>query len=109
LQKTEEEIKQTQQSLLSSRQNAISQLRVGYKAVNVQKENLEVAEKTYQQGVMLYNEGLYSITDLLDTEKSFREAQTAYTYELVNYQKSLLDLMKSEGTINQLVNNNSNK
>jgi outer membrane protein TolC len=103
LQKTEEDIKQTQQTVLSNRQNALAQLHIGYNAVNSQKENLEVAEKTWQQGIMLYNEGLYSITDLLDTEKSFREAQTAYTYELVNYQKSLLDLMKSEGTINSLI------
>ncbi|KAA6305927.1 Outer membrane protein TolC, partial [termite gut metagenome] len=103
LKKTEEDIKQTQQTILSDRQNALAQLHIGYNAVNTQKENLEVAEKTYQQGIMLYNEGLYSITDLLDTEKSFREAQTAYTYELVNYQKSLLDLMKSEGTIDTLI------
>jgi outer membrane protein TolC len=45
LKKAEEEIKQTQQNLLSSHQNALAQLRVGYKAVNVQKDNLEVAEK----------------------------------------------------------------
>ncbi|KAA6340187.1 Outer membrane protein TolC [termite gut metagenome] len=104
LKKTEEEIKQTQQNILSDRQNALAQLLIGYNSVNVQKENREVAENTYQQGIMLYDEGLYNITDLLDTEKSFRDAQTAYTYELINYQKSLLDLMKSEGTINTLIN-----
>ncbi|KAA6308712.1 Outer membrane protein TolC, partial [termite gut metagenome] len=64
--KTEEDIKQTQQTILSNRQNALAQLHIGYNAVNTQKENLEVAENTYQQGIMLYNEGLYSITDLLD-------------------------------------------
>jgi outer membrane protein TolC len=106
LKKTEEDIRQTQQQILSDRQNSHAQLLTGYNAVNVQRENMEVAEKTYQQGIMLYTEGLYSITDMLDTEKSFREAQTAYTYELVNYQKSLLDVMKSEGNLNQLINKN---
>ncbi|MCK9236338.1 MAG: TolC family protein, partial [Acholeplasmataceae bacterium] len=81
-------------------------LLTGYNSVQAQHENLDIAEKTYQQGIMLYEEGLYSITDLLDTEKSFREAQTAYTYELVNYQKTMLDLMKAEGTLETLVNNN---
>ena len=73
--------------------------------MKAQLENTEVAEKTYQQGIMLYEEGLYSITELLDTEKAYRESQTAYIYELVNYHKTLLDLMKAEGNLESLVNN----
>jgi len=106
LQKVEEDIRQTEQNILSDKENYHSQLLVGYNTVQAQRENVTIAEKTYQQGIMLYEEGLYSITDLLDTEKSFREAQTAYTYELVNYQKTYLDWMKAEGTLNQFANNN---
>ncbi|MDR0430174.1 MAG: TolC family protein [Tannerellaceae bacterium] len=106
LQRVQEDIKQTEQNILGDRESYRALLLVGYNSVQAQHENLDIAEKTYQQGIMLYEEGLYSITDLLDTEKSFREAQTAYTYELVNYQKTLLDLMKAEGTLNTLVNNN---
>ena len=65
---------------------------------------MEVAEKSYKQGIMLYQEGLYSITDMLDIEKSYREAQSAYTYELSNYHKSILELKKSEGTLTTLLN-----
>jgi outer membrane protein TolC len=106
LSRIEEDIKQARQTILSNRKNAALQLLVNYRSVNAQRENVEVAEKTYQQGISLYQEGLYSITDLLDTEKSYRIAQTAYTYELVNYRKTVLDLMKSEGTLNELVNQN---
>ena len=105
LQKVQEDIRQTEQNILSDKESYRLQLLVGYNTVQAQQENMVIAEKTYQQGIMLYQEGLYSITDLLDTEKSFREAQTAYTYELVNYHKTLLDLMKAEGTLNEFANN----
>jgi outer membrane protein TolC len=109
LQKAQEEMRQTEQNILSECENYRSQLLAEFNAVNAQRENTDVAEKTYRQGVMLYEEGLYSITELLDTEKEYREAQTAYTYELVNYHKTLLDLMKAEGNLESLVNNNNHK
>jgi outer membrane protein TolC len=103
LQKTQEDIMQTEQNILSDRENYRSLLLAGYDAVKAQRENTEIAEKTYQQGIMLYDEGLYNITELLGTEKEYREAQTAYTYELVNYHKTLLDLMRVEGTLLDLM------
>ncbi|MDR1368865.1 MAG: TolC family protein [Dysgonamonadaceae bacterium] len=104
LRKIEEDIKQQQQTLQSDLQNARRQLQISFQSAGAQQENMGVAEKSYKQGVMLYEGGLYSITDLLDTEKSFREAQSAYVYELSNYHKSILELKKSEGTLNTLLN-----
>ncbi|GHV19998.1 transporter [Bacteroidia bacterium] len=104
LRRIEEELKQQQQTLQSNWQDARFQLQVSYQSADAQQENMEVAEKSYRQGIMLYEEGLYSITDLLDTEKSFREAQSAYIYELSNYHKSVIELKKSEGTLNTLLN-----
>jgi outer membrane protein TolC len=109
LQKAQENIRQTEQNILSDRENYRAQLLAEYNAVKAQQDNTEVAEKTWQQAIMLYEEGLYSITELLDTEKEYREAQTTYTYELVNYHKTLLDLMKAEGKLESLVNNNYKK
>ncbi|MDR1021750.1 MAG: TolC family protein [Prevotellaceae bacterium] len=104
LRQVEEDIKQQQQTSQSDLQNAGLQMQVSYQSANAQRENMQVAEKSYRQGVMLYEEGLYSITDLLDTEKSYREAQSAYAYELSNYHKSIIELKKSEGTLNTLLN-----
>jgi outer membrane protein TolC len=102
LKQTEEEIKQLRQTSQSDLQNAGLQMQVSYQSAYAQQENMQVAEKSYKQGVMLYEEGLYSITDLLDTEKSYREAQSAYAYELSNYHKSVIELKKSEGTLKTL-------
>lgn len=76
--------------MLNELHNARLQMQVSRESAGAQRENMEVAEKSYRQGVMLYHKGLYSITDLLDTEKSYREAQAAYTYELVNCFKAEL-------------------
>jgi outer membrane protein TolC len=103
LQRAQEEIIRTEQNILSDRENYRAQLLVGYHSVGAQRENVEIAEKTYQQGIMLYEAGLYSVTELLDTERVFREAQTAFMYELMNYRKALLDLMRVEGTLEGLV------
>jgi outer membrane protein TolC len=104
LRQIEEDIEQQQQTVQSDLQNAGLQMQVSYQSANAQQENMEVAEKSYKQGVMLYEEGLYSITDLLDTEKSYREAQSAYAYELSSYHKSAIELKKSEGTLKTLLN-----
>ncbi|MDH6303994.1 outer membrane protein [Parabacteroides sp. PF5-5] len=104
LRQVEEDLKQQQQTIESDGLNARRQLQVAFQSANAQQENMEVAEKSYKQGIMLYQEGLYSITDLLDIEKSYREAQSAYTYELSNYHKSILELKKSEGALTTLLN-----
>jgi outer membrane protein TolC len=104
LRQLEEDIKRQEQTSQSDLQNAGRQMQVSHQSANAQQENMLVAEKSYRQGVMLYEEGLYSITDLLDTEKSYREAQSAYAYELANYHKSLIELKRSEGTLNTLLN-----
>jgi outer membrane protein TolC len=104
LRQIEEDIRQLQQTSQSDLQNAGLQMHASYRSANARQENMRVAGKSYRQGVMLYGEGLYSITDLLDTEKSYREAQSAYACELANYHKSILELKKSEGTLHTLLN-----
>ncbi|NDV58219.1 TolC family protein [Bacteroides sp. 519] len=104
LRQVEEDIKQQQQTIESDGFNARQQLQVAFQSANAQQENMKVAEKSYKQGIMLYQEGLYSITDLLDIEKSYREAQSAYMYELSNYHKSILELKKSEGRLMEIKN-----
>lgn len=107
LRQVEEDIKQQQQTIESDERNARLQLQVAFQSAIAQQENMAVAEKSYKQGIMLYQEGLYSITDLLDIEKSYREAQSAYTYELSNYQKSILELKKSEGKLMEFKTQNN--
>ena len=74
--------------------------------VQVQSENLKLAEKVYTQTMALYTEGLANITDLLETENSLYEVKIAYTTELIRYKKTEIDMLKASGTLNNLLSDN---
>lgn len=105
LQQLNEDVEYTKRTISNEIVNAKMQLATSYKAINAQNENLQLADKTYKQATMLYQEGLYSVTDLLETEDAFQKAQTAHVSELINYKKAEINLMKAEGTLMNLVNN----
>lgn len=105
LQQLNEDVEYTKRTISNEIVNAKMQLATSYKAINAQNENLQLADKTYKQATILYQEGLYSVTDLLETEDAFQKAQTAHVSELINYKKAEINLMKAEGTLMDLVNN----
>lgn len=98
-----EEIEITKKTLIVDHDNAKQQLFVGFESINAQKGNFQLAEKIYEQSRLLYGEGLYNITDLLQTELALREAQIAYWSEVIRYKKAQLNLMKAEGTLKTLI------
>lgn len=106
LQSLDWHIRETRQTLSANYMNAKNQLEIIYELVQVQSENLKLAEKVYSQTMALYTEGLASITDLLETETSLHEVKIAYTTELIRYKKTEIDLLKASGTLKYLLSNN---
>ena len=106
LQSLDWNIRETQQTLSANYMNAKNQLEMIYELVQVQSENLKLAEKVYTQTMALYTEGLASITDLLETETSLHEVKIAYTTEFIRYKKTEIDLLKASGTLKYLLSNN---
>ena len=102
-QKMDYEIVKTRQEISMNFLNAKDQLAVSYQSVQAQSENLQLAEKTYQQTIMLYNEGLAGITDVLDTETTLQDAKTSYVTEIVKYRKAEIDLLKANGELETLL------
>jgi outer membrane protein TolC len=94
-----------EQSVRMEQRNALSELTVSYKSVKSQEDNLQLAEKVFKQSRLLYQEGLYNVTDLLQTENSLHEAQTAHISEIIRFKKAELNLMKANGTLLELINN----
>jgi Outer membrane protein len=106
LQRLDWDIVEARQNIFMNHQNAKDRLQVVFGLVQAQSENLQLAEKVYAQTMALYSEGLSSITDLLETETSLREAKIAYTTELIRYRKTEIDLLKANGTLENLLENN---
>ncbi|RZL46860.1 MAG: TolC family protein [Pedobacter sp.] len=101
--KAKEDRKETTNSLNLAYENAKIQLRNSLNTINAQKKNAELAQEIYKSTQNNYNNGLASLTDLLDTETSLTEAQNSYTQALLNYKIAEIQLIKSNGNIKTLV------
>jgi outer membrane protein len=68
-----------------------------------QKENVALSNQVYNSTRANYTLGLSSLTDLLDAQTSFLEAQNIYTQNQLNYKLAELEIMRVEGTLLKLV------
>ncbi|RZK49700.1 MAG: TolC family protein [Pedobacter sp.] len=101
--KLEEDRFQTRNGLNMAYENAKIQMRNSINTINLQKKNMDLALEIYQSTQNNYNNGLASLTDLLDTENSLTQAQNSYNQALLNYKVAEIQLIKSQGNIKSLV------
>lgn len=94
---------ETNNALNFAFENAKLQLRNSLTTINAQKKNAALAEEIYKSTQNNYNNGLASLTDLLDTETSLTKAQNNYTEALLNYKIAEIQLIKSNGDIRTLI------
>ncbi|WP_258098540.1 TolC family protein [Marinoscillum pacificum] len=83
--------------------NAQKQLSNSLASVEVQKENKELAREVYDETQLLYKEEVADLTDLLDAEQAYRDAQNNYYNEVLKFRKSELDLLKAQGQLKTLI------
>ncbi|ADY53003.1 outer membrane efflux protein [Pseudopedobacter saltans DSM 12145] len=93
---------ETTNALNMAYENAKIQLRNSINTINSQKKNAELANEIYLSTQNNYNNGLASLTDLLDTENALTQAQNSYTQALLNYKIAEIQLIKSKGDIKTL-------
>jgi len=93
---------ETSNALNMAYENAKIQLRNSLNTINAQKKNAELAREINLSTQNNYNNGLASLTDLLETENSLTQAQNSYTQALLNYKVAEIQLIKSKGEIKTL-------
>lgn len=93
---------ETKNALNMAYENAKIQLINSINTINSQKKNAELAKEIYESTQNNYNNGLASLTDLLDTENALTDAQNAYTRALLSYKVAEIQLIKSKGEIKTL-------
>lgn len=102
IKKADEDRLETTNGLNLAYENAKIQLRNNFNTINTQKKNADLAQEIYKSTQNNYNNGLASLTDLLDTENSLTQAQNSYTQALLNYKIAEIQLIKSNGNIKTL-------
>lgn len=84
-------------------ENAHTQITSTLATIRAQQENVQLSEEVYTSTQANYNLGLSPLTDLLDAQTSFLEAQNIYTKSLLDYKLAELDILRASGTLQTLV------
>lgn len=86
-------------------QNARAKVKRSQITISTNKENMDLATEVYENTSLQYREGLASLSDLLNAELSYREAQNNYINSLLDYYLADLDVQKTNGTLESYFNN----
>lgn len=86
-------------------QNAITQLNNSLITLSTQEENVNLAKDVLENVENNYKSGLTALTDLLDAETSYADAQNNYTSALLDYKLAEVQLIKAKGELKTLTEN----
>lgn len=104
IKETEEDIKDTQLALSLDYENAKTQIENSLITITNQKENVKLAQEVLDNTQNNYQNGLATLTDLLDAENSYIEAQNNYTSALLDFKLAEVQLIKAKGELRTLTN-----
>lgn len=105
LQKIEEDKKALDQSLTMAYQNALLNLEDSKKTIDAQQENKKLAKEVYEISASNYQQGLASMSDVLNSNSSLVQSQINYADALNKYMQAYIELKKANGTIRDLIDN----
>ncbi|NTS40397.1 TolC family protein [Flavisolibacter sp. BT320] len=104
IKKVEEDIANTKLGLDLAFENAKTQINNSIITLNAQRKNVQLAQDVFSNTQNNYNNGLASLTDLLNAETSLTEANNNYSSALLNYRVAEIQLIKSQGALKSLIN-----
>ena len=104
LRKKREDISQTKLGLNLQFENARTQLNNNLVLLRTQRENVNLAKRVFDNTRNNYNNGLASLTDLLDAESSYTDANYNLSVSMLNYKQAELQVLKAKGNLKSLLN-----
>lgn len=102
--KLTEDRRQMLQSLQFQHGNANRQMKTAWNTLQSIAENQKVAEEVYEVSRKRFQEGIASVTELLNAERTMREVQASRLVTLLQYNMARLDMEYANGRILQLFN-----
>ncbi len=103
LQNIKTNMKITSDNLNLTFQNSYAQLQKTRSDLSINRENLDFAKGIYESSNLEYQKGVSTLSDLLNAEYSYKEAQTNYITSLINVLSSRLEYEKSKGTLKSYI------
>ena len=84
-------------------QNAINNYHNNISNLERQRQNIELAEKIYDETALKYHEGMATMSDLLQDEMGLNNAQANYLNALYKLKEAELEIMSLNGEIKSLI------
>ncbi|SFS36727.1 TolC family protein [Sphingobacterium wenxiniae] len=104
IRKAQVDLEDTKLALSLGNENAKAQVKNSLLTVNTNQENVQLAKEVLDNTQNNYRTGLATLTDLLDAERAYVDAQNNYTTSLLNYKVAEVQLIKANGNLKSLVN-----
>lgn len=82
-------------------ENASTQLLSSYSTLQSNRENVTLAKEVFNTTELQYKKGAASLTDLLNSDYAYKEAESNYISSLLRYLIARLDIEKAKGTLKE--------
>ncbi|GAB3908878.1 TolC family protein [Larkinella knui] len=79
--------------------NAQSQIQKAKLNAENDERTVKLAQEVYNITTLQYRQGTKPLTDLINADNSYRQAQSNYINSLINFYQARLDLEQSQGTL----------
>ncbi|RDB03172.1 TolC family protein [Runella aurantiaca] len=78
-----------------------AQTQIQKSKTNIQNDDrtVKLAQEVYNITTLQYKQGTKSLTDLINADNSYRQAQSNYINSLINFYQARLDLEQSQGSL----------
>lgn len=84
-------------------QNAQTKLLSSYTNAQTNKENLSLAQDVFTTTSLQYQKGTASLTELLNADYSYKEAQNNYITSVINYYIANIELERAKGNLKTFI------
>ncbi|UZJ64141.1 TolC family protein [Sphingobacterium sp. KU25419] len=104
LKQAQVDLEDTKLALSLANENARSQITNSLLTINSNRANVKLAKEVLDNTQNNYKNGLATLTDLLDAENAYSDAQNNLSTSLLNYKVAEIQLVKAKGELNTLLN-----
>ncbi|WP_400263351.1 TolC family protein [Sphingobacterium sp. SG20118] len=104
LKQAQVDLEDTKLALSLANENAKSQITNSLLTINNNRANVNLAKEVLDDTQNNYKNGLATLTDLLDAENAYADAQNNLSTSLLNYKVAEVQLIKAKGELNTLLN-----
>lgn len=104
LRKTAVDIEDAKLGLNLANENAKTQIKNSLLTINTNRSNVNLAKEVLDNTNNNYQNGLATLTELLDAENAYADAQNNLNNALLNYKIAEVQLIKANGQLKTLIN-----